>query len=66
MPKRTPLYTLKAELVLRGLTLRQVAKRAGVPYTRASEILNGHRIDTERLSKLKTQIERFPRPESFA
>ena len=52
MTKPLPLYRLKADTALRGLSLREAARAAGIPYTRASEIINGRRIDPIRLSKL--------------
>jgi hypothetical protein len=44
-------------MVLKGLTLLEIAKKARVDYPRASEILNGHRIDPPRLAKLRKAIE---------
>lgn len=63
MAKPTPHYDLKADIARRGLTLRQVAIKARVPYTRASEILNGHRIDPVRLTKLIAAIRSFRLPQ---
>lgn len=58
MTNPQPHYRLKADMALRGLSLHQVARAAGVPYTRASEILNGRRVDPIRLSKLSAVIRR--------
>ncbi len=62
---RTPfaLRKLKAEMVMKGLDLGTVSRRAGIPYTTASEILSGARVDPKRLSKLSLAIHRAPDPE---
>lgn len=66
MPKPLFLRQLKAEMALKDLTLRSVAKKAGVTYSTASELLNGTRIDPERLNKLSTTINRAPMPQEAA
>ena len=58
MQQPQPHYRLKADMVLRGLSLQEVARAAGVPYSRASEILNGSRVDPIRLTKLRAVIRR--------
>lgn len=40
------------------LSLTEVAKRAGVSKSRASEVLNGRRTDEASLNKLRKIIER--------
>ena len=47
---------LKAEMVLRGLSLGTVAKGAGLNYTVASQILNGRLVDPVRLAALERFI----------
>ena len=57
-----PQRELKAEMVLKDLTLRDVSRLAGVEYVRCSEILGGSRIDPERLSKIAAAIRKAPTP----
>lgn len=57
---------LRAEMILRGLSLRAAASAAGVEYTRASQVLNGRRNDPQSLSKLRTAILSTPRLEVAA
>lgn len=56
------LRKLKADMVMKDLTLRALARKARVPYTTASLILNGYRIDPQNLSRLVAAIERAPYP----
>lgn len=44
-------------MIMRWLRIGEVAKKAGVPLPKASEILNGKRIDPENLEKLRSVIE---------
>jgi hypothetical protein len=60
--QRNPHYELKAMMARKGLTLRRVAKAAGVEYCRASEILSGARIDPENLERLQFTINSEPLP----
>ncbi len=56
MSKPIPHRHLKAEMILRGLTLRQLSTLARVDYTRACEVLNGTRIAPATLEKLRRKI----------
>jgi predicted transcriptional regulator len=56
MPLPVPDTESKKLMVEYGLTLRTVAERAGVPYTKASEVLNGRRICAETLRSLRKAI----------
>ena len=47
----------KAMMELKELSLIEVAKRAGVSYTTAAQILNGHWISALNLSRLLKVIE---------
>ncbi len=60
MRKPKPIQ-LRAEMILRGLSLGTVATKAGVEYTRASQILNERRIDPVSLEKLRVAILSVPR-----
>lgn len=55
---RTPLHLrqLKAEMVLRDLTLTQVADAADIPISTASKILRGLFNDPHRLGILRKVI----------
>lgn len=56
------LRKLKAQMVLKDLPLRDVATKAGVGYTRASELLNGQRVDPKDLERLRQVIKAAPMP----
>lgn len=56
MPHPIPDLESKRKMLEHGLTLRRVAKRADVPYTKASEVLNGRRVCAETLRKLRKAI----------
>jgi hypothetical protein len=58
MAKPYILRKARADMELAELDLKRLSRLASVPYTRCSEILNGHRNDTTRLNKLITVIER--------
>lgn len=57
-----PLRELKAQMALKDLSLKEVAKKAKVHYPTASLILSGRLQDTQRLSALRKAIERAPMP----
>jgi predicted transcriptional regulator len=57
------LRRLKAKMALKGLTLREVASRANVPYSTASNVLNGAWIHREYLRRLEKAIREAPMPE---
>lgn len=50
-------------MMLKGLSLRAVSRLSGVEYVRCSEILNGHRIDPKRLSKIAKTINAAATPQ---
>jgi hypothetical protein len=54
--KPLSLRQLKAEMVLKDLTLTKVAKGARIEITLASKILNGRVIDPQKLSALRSLI----------
>ena len=58
-----PLRKLKAEMVLKDLSLGDVARKARIPYTSASAILNGKRVDPKSLKRLERVITTSPMPE---
>lgn len=66
MPQALPHRQLKAQMILKGLSLRTVSQLSGVEYVRCSEILNGRRIDPARLSKIAAKINAAPMPEEVA
>ncbi|GEM_PF-7055559 len=53
---------LKAQIVLKGLSLGEVVRRAKVNYTAASSVLSGKRIDETTFKKLKETVEKAPMP----
>ena len=56
MQRPIPERTLKADLALKGLTLKEAARRAGINYSVACSIINGKRIEPDRLRKLRSVI----------
>ena len=61
-----PMRKLKAQMVLKDLSLKDVHRRSGVPYQQCSEILNGTRIHAEKLARIKRAIELAPTPKEVA
>lgn len=58
---------LRAEMELKALSLTAVAKKARVKsLSRASEVLNGRRNDSEVLAKLTKAIHQAPMPQEEA
>ena len=69
IPKNVPpreLRELSASMVLKALSLREVAHIAGVNYTIASSLLSGRRVEPERLAKIKRAIDAAPMPQEAA
>lgn len=66
MVKPLNLRKLRAEMEMKELDLKTVARRARVPYTTTSEILNNRRNDPLRLSRISAAISSFPMPEVHA
>lgn len=54
---------LKAQMVLKALSLEEVARRAKVNYSVASAILKGRRVDPDNLARLRNVIAGSPMPE---
>jgi predicted transcriptional regulator len=51
---------LKADMILRGLSLRDVSKISKVPYSTCSQILNGHWVHPEYLRRIQKAISSAP------
>lgn len=66
MKQPAPHRRLKAEMILRGLTLRAVSRLARVEYVRASEVLGGKRNDEASLQRLRKAIMSHPLAEEVA
>jgi predicted transcriptional regulator len=54
------LRQLKAEMVMKELTLVTVAKEADVPYSTTSQLLSGRMNHPLRLARIRAVIERAP------
>lgn len=65
MKLRSP-RQLRAEMILRDLTLGDVATSAKINYTVACQILKGRRNDPDRRAALQSAILRKPRVEGIA
>lgn len=61
-----PMRKLKAQMVLKGLSLGDVSRRSRVPYQQCSEILNGTRVHPEKARKIRHAIETAPVLEEVA
>lgn len=57
-----PLRRLRAKMLIKNLTMRDVATAAEVPYTTACAILRGRLIHPEHLQRLRGVIESAPAP----
>lgn len=64
MPKPLALRELKAQMELKELSLTEVAKRAKLNRSIASDLLNGRRVDPRRLRLIERVIERAITPVS--
>lgn len=65
LPKFTPprhIRQLRAEMALKDLSLRLVARDAGVNYGTASSVLSGRRVHPEELKRLSRAIRTAPVP----
>jgi hypothetical protein len=62
----TALRRLKAKMVIKGLSLKEVSDLSGVEYTRCSMILNGKFNDPLALRKIKEAIRNAPMPQEAA
>lgn len=62
MTKPLKYRRLQATMKLKELTLAEVARRAEINISVASQILNGRLIDPLKLQKLSAVIERAPTP----
>jgi hypothetical protein len=63
MAKPLHLRKLRAEMVLKELTITALAKRTKLHVSMVSELLSGARHHPHRLSMLQKAIERAPQPE---
>lgn len=68
MPATTPLplRKLRAEMVLKDLSLEDVSERSGVGYTQCSQILKGRLIHPAWLEKIRETITTAPMPKEVA
>jgi hypothetical protein len=66
MAKPLRLRRLKADMALKELSTRAIARGTRIPYATVSQLLNGHRIDPQRLSKISSYIDRAPMPKEAA
>jgi transcriptional regulator with XRE-family HTH domain len=57
-----PMRNLKAKMMLKDLSLKDVSRRSGVPYTMASAILNGRMVHPEYARRIQRAIEGAPAP----
>ena len=55
-PTPLPLRQLKAEMVLRNISLTTLARRAKIDIATTSKILKGRLVDPQRLSILRSII----------
>lgn len=63
MPNQpVPHRILKAKMAAKGLTVKALARKARMPETTVSQILSGHWIQPERLTRLSALIESHPGP----
>jgi hypothetical protein len=61
--KLVPLRKLKAQMIIKGLSLGDVARLARVPYTTASSILNGQLVHPEYRRQLENAVRQAPTPQ---
>ena len=57
------LRKLRSDMALKGLSLKDVSDGTKVPYTYASEILKGSRVNPKALEKISKFIEKAQMPE---
>lgn len=57
-----PLTPLRLEMMKRGLSMRELSRRSGVPYASMSGILNGRLIQPTNLRKIQEVIDSEPEP----
>ncbi len=60
--RAVPLRKLKARAIMKDLSIRQISKLAGVPYSTVSQILNGNWIHPEYLERIEKVINQAPNP----
>jgi hypothetical protein len=60
-----PMRKLKAQMVLKDLSLKDVSRRSGVPYQQCSEILNGTRVHAGKARLIRGAIESAPTPKEL-
>lgn len=64
--KAVPERKLKAQMALKDLSLHDVHRLSGVPYSDCSQILNGKKIHPEYLRRIKNAIAKAPTPKELA
>lgn len=65
-PPPLPLRKLRAEMVLKDLSLMEVSDRSGVPYAQCSQVLNGRLIHPVYFEKIRAAIKEAPQPKEPA
>lgn len=61
-----PVRKLRAEMVLKNLSLRDVSDRSGVGYAQCSQILNGRLIHSGYFARISRVIKAAPQPKEAA
>ncbi len=61
-----PLRKLRAEMVMKDLTLEDVSRLSEVGYTQCSQILKGRLIHPGWLEKIREAIKKAPMPKEVA
>lgn len=64
--QRVPLRKLKAEMVMKDISLRKLSELSTVPYNTCSQILNGMHIHPEYLRRIRKAIHNAPPPREAA
>lgn len=57
-----PLTPLRTEMMKRGISMRELSHRSGVPYHSLSGILNGRLIQPSNLRKIYEVLDSEPEP----
>jgi predicted transcriptional regulator len=57
-----PQRKLKAKAVLKDLSLLDISQLSGVPYSAASQVLNGSLINDKYLERIEKAINNAPEP----
>jgi predicted transcriptional regulator len=62
--RTVPLRKLKADMIMKDLSLKDVSTLANVPYVTTGQILNGHWTHPEYLKRIKKAIREAPTPQA--